>query len=388
MRILAAKALRKILIQCGLRCVADCIVPEHAKRKDVSALRVKMDDVQAFMDAQKLPRLLDVTPLIHESDISMNNNDILGSGGYGSVFKGLLAGKPVAIKTLFVAALGESNAQMPASAIKMMKREATIMCSLNHPNILRIRGVVPQRGWIVMELCEGGALDELLSDTEEALDAHTQMRICAEIATGIAYLHMRDVSIVHGDLKAGNVLLTKDRYVRICDFGMSEAKNRSKTMTTASAGGSQGNALTVAWSAPELFQAESKSFATDVYALGVTFWEVFEQQSPFRFMPEAAIVNQVLAGQRPRLSDTPPNVKQMIEVCWAQEHKERPSADKVAYIMQNYAEMERMKAEAEVEESVKEVESVDVGPRSTQPTTQIQFADGTRLTPEQIQAKD
>ena len=55
--------------------------------------------------------------------------------------------------------------------------------------------------------------------------------------------------------------------------------------------------------------------------------------------------------------------------------------------MQNYAEMERMKAEAEAEESIKEVESVDVGPRPTQPTTQIQFADGTTLTPEQIQAK-
>ena len=121
----------------------------------------------------------------------------------------------------------------------------------------------------MIELCEGGALDELLSDTEEALDAHTQTRICAEIATGIAYLHMRDVSIVHGDLKAGNVLLTKDRSVRICDFGMSEAKNRSKTMTTASACGSQGNALTVAWSAPELFQAESKSLATDVLPSGL-----------------------------------------------------------------------------------------------------------------------
>ena len=94
-------------------------------------------------------------------------------------------------------------------------------------------------------------------------------RIAAETATGIAYLHLPDVSIVHGDMKAGNVLLTKDRSVRIYDFGMSEAKNRSRTMTAANVGRS-GPALTVAWSAPELFEDAPKSNATDVYALGVT----------------------------------------------------------------------------------------------------------------------
>jgi serine/threonine protein kinase len=68
------------------------------------------------------------------------------------------------------------------------------------------------------------------------LDEATQARIAAETATGIAYLHMRDVSIVHGDMKAGNVLLTKRRAVRICDFGMSEVKDRSKTMNVSAAG--------------------------------------------------------------------------------------------------------------------------------------------------------
>ena len=78
---------------------------------------------------------------------------------------------------------------------------------------------------------------------------------------------MRDVSVVHGDLKAGNALLTRGKSVRICDFGMSEAKNRSKTMTS-SANNTGKTALTVAWSAPELFEDDPKSFSTDVYALG------------------------------------------------------------------------------------------------------------------------
>jgi len=155
------------------------------------------------------------------------------------------------------------------------------------------------RGWIVMELCEGGSLSDALRDPDVAwLDACEMSRIAAEVATGVAYLHMRDVAIVHGDLKAGNVLLTRDRAVRICDFGMSEAKDRSRTMTAAAAGptassASGGAAVTVAWSAPELFKDQPKSYATDVYALGITLWEIYERRVPFGNMPEAAVVSQV-----------------------------------------------------------------------------------------------
>ena len=144
---------------------------------------------------------------------------------------------------------------------------------------------------------------------------------------------MRDVCVVHGDLKAGNVLLTKEKSVRICDFGMSEAKNRSKTLTSANAGSS--TALTVAWSAPEQFEDDPKSFATDVYALGVTLWEVYERRVPFGNMPEAAVVSQILAGKRPKFSssDTPASVKRIVEACWSANNKGRPSAEKVAYVL-------------------------------------------------------
>jgi serine/threonine protein kinase len=221
----------------------------------------------------------------------------------------------------------------------MMRREATIMCSLNHPNILRVFGIVIERGWIVMELCEGGSLFDVLRDPDQTwLDAPEVARVAAETATGVAYLHMRDVAIVHGDMKAGNVLLTKHRAVRICDFGMSEAKDRSKTMSVAVAGSSSsgGAAMTVAWSAPELFKAQPKSYATDVYALGITLWEIYERQAPFSNMPEAAVVNQVLSGERPNFtSQTPAAVRDLAVACWSKEPKKRPAAAKVAFILTN-----------------------------------------------------
>mmetsp|Transcript_11425 Transcript_11425/g.47839 ORF Transcript_11425/g.47839 Transcript_11425/m.47839 type:complete len:820 (-) Transcript_11425:1419-3878(-) len=321
--------LRRKLLQFGCRRLADIVVPDL--KSEVNLVSVKIKELEAFMSKQKLPRLLDITPDVGASEIKLNKRDVLGAGGYGAVFKALYNDTPVAVKAL----LGfDQNTAIPANIVKMMRREATIMCSLNHPNILRVLGVVPDRAWIVMELCEGGALGEWLQDPEESVDRSTQSRICSEIATGIAYLHMRDVSIVHGDLKAGNVLLTKEKSVRICDFGMSEAKNRSKTLTSAANVGSS-TALTVAWSAPELFEDDPKSFATDVYALGVTLWEVYERRVPFGNMPEAAVVSQILAGKRPKFSssDTPASVKRIIEACWSANHKGRPSAEKVAYVL-------------------------------------------------------
>ena len=73
-----------------------------------------------------------------------------------------------------------------------------------------------------MELCAGGSLKSLLMDPEEQLDLGMQLRFAAETATGVAYLHMSDVAIVHGDLKADNVLLTRDHSCRLSDFGMSD----------------------------------------------------------------------------------------------------------------------------------------------------------------------
>jgi len=320
--------LRRKLLQYGCRRLADLVVPDV--KSDVKLLSVKMNDLEAFIAKQKLPRLLDITPNIVASDIKLDKQNVLGAGGYGAVFQASYYGAPVAVKAL----LGQDeNVVVPRSVAKMMRREATIMCSLNHPNILRVRGVVPERGWIVMDLCEGGALDDWLQDPEEIIDDATKSRICSEIATGIAYLHMRDVSVVHGDLKTGNVLLTRGKSVRICDFGMSEAKNRSKTMTTANTIGKM--ALTVAWSAPELFEDGPKSFSTDVYALGVTLWEVYERRVPFGNMPEAAVVSQILAGKRPKFSgsDVPVNVKRIIEACWSASANERPMADKIGFIL-------------------------------------------------------
>jgi serine/threonine protein kinase len=93
--------------------------------------------------------------------------------------------------------------------------------------------------------------------------------------------------------------------------------------------------VTVAWSAPELFKDHPKSFASDVYALGLTLWEIYERRVPFGNMPEAAVVNQVLSGERPNFlsKEMPAAVKDIVKACWSADAKARPSAGKVAFIL-------------------------------------------------------
>ena len=317
-------ALRRCCLALGCVWCANFLVPE---------LETRMASVESFMAQQKLPRLMDVTPEISASDVSVNKNDVLGSGGYGAVYRGSFEGGKIAVKAMFETGM---NNMMSTAAERMMRKEALILCSLNHPNIIRVFGTVPEKGWLVMELCEGGSLDELLRDHDVALDSREKARLAKETATGVAYLHMKDVSIVHGDMKAANVLLTKRRVVKLCDFGMAEAKNRSKTMTSAGAGRV---ALTVAWSAPELFKGKQKTFASDVYALGMTLWQIFERQEPFSAMPEAAIVNQCLSGVRPDISAaTPATAKKLIAMSWAGNPSSRPRAAAVACALNQYHE--------------------------------------------------
>ena len=323
--------LRRLLLSCGCVWVADCVVPADA-HKSINALQLKVSEIENFMAKQKLPRLRDTAAEIQATEVQLHENEILGVGGYGTVYKATYKNKTVAVKTVFAETTGGAIS-LPKAMVANMRKEAIILSSLNHPNILRVLGIVPDLAWIIMEYCPRGSLQDALLNEDVKLSDEELLRFASQVATGVAYLHMPNVSIVHGDLKAANALLADDGGVRLCDFGMSQAKNRSKTLTMASHAKNKGHALTVGWSAPELFNDEPKSFASDVYALGVTMWEIFERRTPFGNMPEAAVVSQVLTGKRPVLRQTPAHIQTLVQLTWTSEPASRIGAAQVACVL-------------------------------------------------------
>ena len=72
-----------------------------------------------------------------------------------------------------------------------------------------------------------------------------------------------------------------------------------------------------------------------MYKRQLTLWEIYERATPFASMPEAAVVNQVLSGRRPKLAKTPESTRPLVEACWSEDPKERPGADRVALMLTN-----------------------------------------------------
>jgi sterile alpha motif and leucine zipper-containing kinase AZK len=165
-----------------------------------------------------------------------------------------------------------------------------MMVNLRHPNIVAFYGTVfkPGNYAIVLELCASGSLHDALHSGRE-LTARWKTDILRGAAAGLAFLHAKEPrAVVHGDLKARNILLAGDGAAKLCDFGLATAKSDSATTTAvgAAAGG-----LTLSWSAPELLLAKkaSKTKHSDIYAFGMTVWEVLTRELPFAGLPETQV---------------------------------------------------------------------------------------------------
>jgi serine/threonine protein kinase len=246
---------------------------------------------------------------------------------------------PVAVKTFFSANVDPDSALLPKHVSDKMLHEAANLCTLNHPNVVRVFGTVSECGWFVMELCPGGSLKSLLHDSQQVLHPMIQMRFAAETATGIAYLHHS--GIVHGALKAANLLLTDSvlsrASIKITDFGMVEAKK----LSLSHLGSAPLIGDTLRHTAPELLAGGliANNFASDVFSLSITLWEIFERRTPFGTKPDAAVAQGIKRGTRPGFHATPSSTVAVLKGCWAQDVTKRWSATRAAVELIDLAEL-------------------------------------------------
>jgi serine/threonine protein kinase len=237
----------------------------------------------------------------------------LGKGGCGKVFLGTyrqVAGY-VAIKELFMNSA-------PAEMVKEFENEASVMEKLRSDYLVQFYGYcLSPKYCLVMEYMPEGSLYQLLH-SNKPLDWGVRYQISMQMSLGLEFLHEKD--ILHRDIKSLNVLL-KNGQAKLSDFGQSKIKIASSSSNSASSIG------TVRWKAPELFDGEKYTQKSDIYSLGMTFWEIASGQIPFPDEGDNAIVSVIVSrGIRLEIpKGCPPKFASLIFSCWK---GQGPKADK------------------------------------------------------------
>jgi tetratricopeptide (TPR) repeat protein/tRNA A-37 threonylcarbamoyl transferase component Bud32 len=219
----------------------------------------------------------------------------IGQGGFGIVFEATdpRLGRRVALKLVRAARRVE-----PGSA--RLLEEAEAAARLSHPNIVTLFdvGQCPLGPYLVQELLRGESLAERLA--RGPVPVAEAVRIALEVARGLAHAHQH--AVIHRDLKPDNVFLCEDGQVKVLDFGMAQAFGQGRVH-----GG------TPAYMAPEQRSGAPEDERTDVYALGVTLYQLLTEKLPFGsdgqhrpLLPAAPLV----IPESPALSDL---VQRMLE---------------------------------------------------------------------------
>ncbi|KYQ49935.1 Serine/threonine-protein kinase 10 [Trachymyrmex zeteki] len=177
--------------------------------------------------------------------------------------------------------------------------EIDILSECKHPNIVELHEAYFIEGklWMLIEYCDGGAVDSIMVELEKALTELQIAYICQHMTKGLAFLHKSKV--VHRDLKAGNVLLTMAGGVKIADFGVS-AKNKHTLQKHDTFIG------TPYWMAPEVvlcetFRDNPYDFKVDIWSLGITLIEFAQMEPPNHEMSPMRVLLKIQKGDPPKL---------------------------------------------------------------------------------------
>lgn len=201
----------------------------------------------------------------------------ISKGGMATVWRArdAVLARPVAVKVLHPH-LSEDD-----TFLERFRREALAAARLSHPNIVSIydTGNQPREGggpdlqYIVMELCGGGTIADLLVDSR-TLPPDRVASIGRTVCEALGYAHRQ--SIVHRDVKPANVLVADDGLVKVADFGIAKAAFAKSDITTT------GSILgTVTYLSPEQSRGEEPDPRSDIYGLGVMLYELTVGRPPF-----------------------------------------------------------------------------------------------------------
>ena len=215
---------------------------------------------------------------------------------------------------------GNEYSRLKADFVAEMRH----LSKLRHPCITTVMGAVISRRddpMLVMEYMDHGSLYDILHNETMVLEGDFVLPILRDISQGMRFLHAASPQVIHGDLKAQNVLVDSKFRAKVADFGLSQKRNVGATGTPL-------------WMAPELLRGQSdNTAASDVYSFGIMLSEVYSREDPY----EGESVNEVLSmvanpavNKRPPVpTSCPPVVAALMSECLLEDPFARPTFEEI-----------------------------------------------------------
>ncbi|HEX7419884.1 MAG TPA: protein kinase, partial [Thermoanaerobaculia bacterium] len=246
----------------------------------------------------------------------------LGAGGMGEVYRARdeKLNRDVALKIL------SADLASNSEHLRRFQQEAHAASALNHPNIITIYDIGHFDGtaYIAMELVDGQDLRSMQAG--ERLPIKNVLRIAVKVADGLAAAHER--GIVHRDLKPENVMISRDGFVKILDFGLAKLVHPFTENQTTAPHTTPGAVFgTVAYMSPEQAAGRNVDFRSDQFAFGVILYEMLTGRMPFSEATAAETLAQIIRHDPPpasTLNDAiPPELQRIVDRCLAKDPAER-----------------------------------------------------------------
>jgi serine/threonine protein kinase len=211
--------------------------------------------------------------MIGKSILNYEIKSIIGEGGMGSVYlaEHTQMQRVVAIKVLLPQFMSKPEIR------ERFKNEASTLANLQHPNIVGLYDYLEDETgmYLIMEYVEGEPLDDYIKNVTGPMPEGRVVPIIKEILSAVGYAH--NLNIVHRDIKPANIIVAKNGSVKILDFGIARIigeDNKSLTKTGTQMG-------TIFYMSPEQVEGKSADFRSDIYSLGVTFYQMLTGLNPY-----------------------------------------------------------------------------------------------------------
>lgn len=263
------------------------------------------------------------TPLIGTKEINPDDlviKEILGSGQFGTVSKGIYNGKTeVAVKTMKEGTMSESD----------FIDEAKVMTKLQHENLVKLYGVCTTRKplLIVTEFMKHGALLSFLRRQKHRLKDKTDQLFDMSMQVCSAMEYLEKQRFIHRDLAARNCLVGENNVIKVADFGLARYVLDDEYTC------SQGAKFPVRWSAPEVLSNNLFSSKSDVWAFGILMWEIFTcGDLPYGKEIQNHEIFEIVCNNKQYLTrpeKCPKPAYDLMIGCWKYEPEERPNFDQL-----------------------------------------------------------